>query len=88
MESEDADRFVRESNLSIIQQYVENNVDDPDEGIRDAAIGENDSSLITGLGERSHEKFHYFIFYHTCYLHIDLSFGKVFYILSLLYSFL
>ncbi|XP_012224753.1 transcription factor IIIB 90 kDa subunit [Linepithema humile] len=50
MESEDADRFVRESNLSIIQQYVENNVDDPDERIRDAAIDENDSSLITGLG--------------------------------------
>lgn len=51
LESEDADRFIRESNLNIIQQYVENNIDDPDEDIRDAILNENNSSLITGLGK-------------------------------------
>lgn len=50
IESEDADRFIRESNLSIIQQYVENNIDDPDDKDRDAILDENNSLLITGLG--------------------------------------
>ncbi|KYN32591.1 Transcription factor IIIB 90 kDa subunit [Trachymyrmex septentrionalis] len=50
IESEDADRFIRESNLSIIQQYVENNIDDSDEKIHDVILNENNSSLITGLG--------------------------------------
>lgn len=61
MESEDADRFVRESNLSIIQEYVENNIDDPDEGIRNTAIDENDSSLITGLGKHLYKIILHFI---------------------------
>jgi len=51
IESEDADRFIRESNLSIIQQYVENNIDDSDEKIHDVILNENNSTLITGLGE-------------------------------------
>lgn len=51
IESEDADRFIRESNLSIIQRYVENNIDDPDEKVRDVVLDENNSSLITGLGK-------------------------------------
>ncbi|XP_071648414.1 transcription factor IIIB 90 kDa subunit [Temnothorax longispinosus] len=50
IESEDADRFIRESNLNIIQQYVENNIDDPDEKVGDAVLDENNTSLITGLG--------------------------------------
>ncbi|KMQ93424.1 transcription factor iiib 90 kda subunit [Lasius niger] len=50
IENEDTDRFIQESNLDIIQQYVENNVDDPDENFRDGIIDENNSSLITGLG--------------------------------------
>ncbi|XP_026829717.1 transcription factor IIIB 90 kDa subunit [Ooceraea biroi] len=50
VETEDADRFVRESNLSIIQRYVENNVDNPDEEIQDDIINKNNNSLITGLG--------------------------------------
>lgn len=51
IETEDADRFIRESNLSIIQQYVENNIDDPDEKVRDTVLDENNRSLITGLGK-------------------------------------
>ncbi|CAL1687593.1 unnamed protein product [Lasius platythorax] len=50
IENEDTDRFIQESNLDIIQQYVENNVDDPDENFRDGIIDENNSSLSTGLG--------------------------------------
>ncbi|XP_036150414.1 transcription factor IIIB 90 kDa subunit [Monomorium pharaonis] len=50
IESEDADRFIRESNLSIIQQYVEDNIDDPDEKVRDVILHDNNRSLITGLG--------------------------------------
>ncbi|KAG5331210.1 TF3B factor, partial [Acromyrmex charruanus] len=50
IESEDADRFIRESNLSIIQQYVENNIGDSDEKIREVILNENNSTLITGLG--------------------------------------
>ncbi|XP_012060578.1 PREDICTED: transcription factor IIIB 90 kDa subunit-like [Atta cephalotes] len=50
IESEDADRFIRESNLSIIQQYVENNIGDSDEKIHDVILNENNSTLITGLG--------------------------------------
>lgn len=50
-ETEDADRFVRQSNLGIIQRYVEDNIDDPDEGgIQEAAVNENDTRLITELG--------------------------------------
>lgn len=48
MESEDTDKFIRESNLDIINEYVHNNVDDPDE-IQDSTI-ENKCSDITGLG--------------------------------------
>ncbi|KAL0115074.1 hypothetical protein PUN28_010569 [Cardiocondyla obscurior] len=48
IESEDADRFIRASNFSIIQQYVENNIDDPDQ--KDTVLSESNSSLITGLG--------------------------------------
>ncbi|KYM83702.1 Transcription factor IIIB 90 kDa subunit [Atta colombica] len=50
IENEDADRFIRESNLSIIQQYVENNIGDSDEKIHDVILNENNSTLITGLG--------------------------------------
>ncbi|KAG5307361.1 TF3B factor, partial [Acromyrmex insinuator] len=50
IESEDADRFIRESNLSIIQQYVENNIGDSDEKIREVILNENNSTFITGLG--------------------------------------
>ncbi|EGI68654.1 Transcription factor IIIB 90 kDa subunit [Acromyrmex echinatior] len=50
IESEDADKFIRESNLSIIQQYVENNIGDSDEKIREVILNENNSTLITGLG--------------------------------------
>jgi len=37
--------------LTIIQQYVENNIDDPDKKVRDAVLDENNSSLMTGLGK-------------------------------------
>ncbi|KYM97990.1 PREDICTED: transcription factor IIIB 90 kDa subunit [Cyphomyrmex costatus] len=50
IENEDADRFIRESNLSVIQQYVENNIGDSDEKICDVILNENSSSIITGLG--------------------------------------
>ncbi|KAL6420682.1 hypothetical protein ACFW04_013971 [Cataglyphis niger] len=52
IENEDADRFIQESNLDIIQQYVENHVDDPDENFRDGIIDETNknSLLITKLG--------------------------------------
>lgn len=65
IESEDADRFIRESNLSIIQRYVENNIDDPDEKVRDVVLDENNSSLITGLGKHMClcKKLYYLIFY-------------------------
>ena len=45
IESEDADRFIRESNLSIIQQYVEDNIDDPDEKVRDVILHDNNIFL-------------------------------------------
>ncbi|EFN75924.1 Transcription factor IIIB 90 kDa subunit [Harpegnathos saltator] len=48
MENEDADRFIRESNLDIINEYVHDNVDDPDE-FNDSKMG-NKGSDITGLG--------------------------------------
>lgn len=50
LESEDADRFIRKSNLDIIKHFVENSIDDPDERIQDS-IDENNSEFITGLGE-------------------------------------
>ncbi|XP_011644014.1 transcription factor IIIB 90 kDa subunit-like [Pogonomyrmex barbatus] len=50
IENEDADRFIRESNLSVIQKYVENNMDGPNDEIRDSISYENNSSLVTGLG--------------------------------------
>ncbi|XP_029168410.1 transcription factor IIIB 90 kDa subunit-like [Nylanderia fulva] len=49
IENEDADRFIHESNIDIIQQYVENQVDDPDENFRDTIVNESNSSLTTGL---------------------------------------
>lgn len=61
LESEDADRFIRESNLNIIQQYVENNIDDPDEEVQDAILNENNSSLITGLGKHLYKKLFYIL---------------------------
>ncbi|XP_070163078.1 transcription factor IIIB 90 kDa subunit [Polyergus mexicanus] len=52
IENEDADRFIQESNLNIIQQYVENHIDDPDENFQDDVIDESNSNslLITKLG--------------------------------------
>ncbi|XP_011874658.1 PREDICTED: transcription factor IIIB 90 kDa subunit [Vollenhovia emeryi] len=50
IESEDTDRFIRESNFSVIQRYVENNIDDPDEKVRNDVLDENNTPLITGLG--------------------------------------
>lgn len=52
IENEDADRFIQESNLNIIQQYVENHIDDPDENFRDDVIDESNSNslLIKKLG--------------------------------------
>lgn len=49
MESEDTDKFIRESNLDIINDFVQNNVDDPDE-VQDLTMG-NKCSDITGLGK-------------------------------------
>lgn len=49
MESEDTDRFIRESNLNVINEFVHNNVDDPDE-IQDSTM-EDKCSDINGLGE-------------------------------------
>lgn len=49
MENEDTNRFIQESNMDIIQQYVENHVDDPDENFQDAIVNENNSSHTTGL---------------------------------------
>ncbi|XP_032664996.1 transcription factor IIIB 90 kDa subunit [Odontomachus brunneus] len=48
MESEDTDKFIRESNLNVINEFVHNNVDDPDE-IQDSTMEDNCSD-ITGLG--------------------------------------
>jgi hypothetical protein len=52
IETEDTNRFVRESNLSIIQRYVGNDINDSD-GVQkeDTIVNENNSSLITGLGK-------------------------------------
>lgn len=50
IENEDADRFIQESHLNIIQQYVENDIDDPDENYRDSIRDENNSSIVRRLG--------------------------------------
>lgn len=75
IENEDAERFVRESNLSIIQQYVENNIDDPDDPIPNA-IDENNSSLITGLGKFT---MHYLMFYRF----VNLIYNNIFFMNSI-----
>lgn len=54
IEIEDADRFIQESNLNIIQQYVENHIDDPDENFQDGIIDESNSLVITKLGKHTH----------------------------------
>jgi len=51
IETEDTNRFVRESNLSIIQRYVENDIDSDGVQREDTIVNENNSSLITGLGK-------------------------------------
>ncbi|XP_043249900.1 transcription factor IIIB 90 kDa subunit isoform X2 [Colletes gigas] len=50
IEKEDTERFVRESNLDIINNYVENDVDDPDSEIHDSQSRNVNNRLITGLG--------------------------------------
>jgi len=62
IETEDTNRFVRESNLSIIQRYVENDINDSD-GVQkeDTMVNENNSSLITGLGKYLKNDILYFI---------------------------
>lgn len=46
IECEDADRYIRQSNLNIIQNYYENSVDDPDEGVQDSTADVNSSKLV------------------------------------------
>jgi len=62
IETEDTNRFVRESNLSIIQRYVENDINDSD-GVQkeNTMVNENNSSLITGLGKYLKNDILYFI---------------------------
>ncbi|CAK9817721.1 Transcription factor IIIB 90 kDa subunit [Anthophora quadrimaculata] len=50
IEREDSERFVRESNLDVIKNYVENDVDDPDSEIQDSELNNVNTQLITGLG--------------------------------------
>ncbi|XP_076296252.1 brf RNA polymerase III subunit [Lasioglossum baleicum] len=50
IEREDTERFVQESNLDVIKNYVENNVDDPDSEMHDSQMNNSNSSLIVGLG--------------------------------------
>ncbi|CAL7951664.1 unnamed protein product [Xylocopa violacea] len=50
IEKEDTERFITESNLDVIKNYVENDVDDPDSGIQDSESNNANRRLITGLG--------------------------------------
>ncbi|XP_031827459.1 brf RNA polymerase III subunit isoform X2 [Nomia melanderi] len=50
IEREDTERFVQESNLNVIKEYVENNVDDPESDIRDSEMNNGNNNVITGLG--------------------------------------
>ncbi|OAD59824.1 Transcription factor IIIB 90 kDa subunit [Eufriesea mexicana] len=50
IEREDTDRFVRESNLDVIKNYVENDIDDPDSDIQNSEPNNTNNRLITGLG--------------------------------------
>ncbi|CAK9798312.1 Transcription factor IIIB 90 kDa subunit [Anthophora plagiata] len=50
IEREDSERFVRESNLDVIKNYVENDIDDPDSEIQDSELNNVNTQLITGLG--------------------------------------
>ncbi|XP_076164118.1 brf RNA polymerase III subunit isoform X2 [Ptiloglossa arizonensis] len=50
IEKEDTERFVRESNLDVIKNYVQNDVDDPESDIHDSQSSNVNSRLITGLG--------------------------------------
>lgn len=50
IEKEDTDRFVRESNLDVIKNYVGNDVDDPDNDLQNHGANNINDQLITGLG--------------------------------------
>ncbi|KAF3419870.1 hypothetical protein E2986_12209 [Frieseomelitta varia] len=50
IEKEDTDRFVRESNLDVIKNYVGNDVDDPDNDLQNHGPNSINDQLITGLG--------------------------------------
>ncbi|KAG7197039.1 hypothetical protein KM043_017570 [Ampulex compressa] len=50
IEREDAERFIRESNLSVIQHYVEDDADNPTAETHDPLLNESNNSLMTGLG--------------------------------------
>ncbi|XP_012344124.1 LOW QUALITY PROTEIN: transcription factor IIIB 90 kDa subunit [Apis florea] len=50
IEKEDTDRFIRESNLDVIKNYVENDIDDPDNEIQDSESNNANNRLIIGLG--------------------------------------
>ncbi|XP_053984946.1 transcription factor IIIB 90 kDa subunit isoform X2 [Hylaeus volcanicus] len=50
IENEDTERFVRESNLDVIKNYVENDIDDSDSDIHDSKSKNAKNHLITGLG--------------------------------------
>lgn len=50
IEQEDTEKFVRESELDVIKNYVAEDVDDPDSGIQDFDTNNSSHRLITGLG--------------------------------------
>lgn len=50
IEKEDTDRFIRESNLDVIKNYVENDIDDPDDEIQNSESNNANNRLIIGLG--------------------------------------
>lgn len=52
IELEDTERFVRESNLTVIKHYTaeDSDIDDPDGEIEDSEFNESSNPLITGLG--------------------------------------
>ncbi|XP_043804266.1 transcription factor IIIB 90 kDa subunit [Apis laboriosa] len=50
IEKEDTDRFIRESNLDVIKNYVENDIDDPDNEIQNSELNNANNRLIIGLG--------------------------------------
>ncbi|XP_017886823.1 transcription factor IIIB 90 kDa subunit isoform X2 [Ceratina calcarata] len=49
-EQVDTEKFVRESELDVIKNYVADDVDDPDSGIQDCDTNNSNNRLITGLG--------------------------------------